>query len=137
MSIRANAELLRTLGGPGSGRHKGGGKQPSSEITKEMCQPGDPGDCFRNANKWNAKYGLKTDKVIHGQVTNVEGKTFAHAWIERGDKVVDPTTGAALSKDKYYELLKAKPESSYSSIEAVRNQIKAGHHGPWTKADLS
>jgi hypothetical protein len=110
---------------------------PEQILTPEMCKGGEKGLCFANANRWNARYGAETDRVVHGKVTNAEGKTFDHAWIERANgTVVDPTTGVALSKEKYYALLKAKPEASYDSTTAIRNQIRARHHGPWTPQDL-
>lgn len=107
-------------------------------VTLEQCEPGEPGQCFANVNRWNTKHGTDTDRVVHGKVTNAEGKTFDHAWIERENgTVVDPTTGVILSKDKYYALLNAQPEASYTSTEAVINQMRARHHGPWTAADLA
>lgn len=115
-------------GSPDGGRFcsSGGGAAGAVEC-------GEPGQCFANANRWNARHGADTDTVVHGKVTNIEGKTFDHAWIERADgTVIDPTSGVTVSKPKYYELLDAQPEASYSSTEAVRNQIRAGHHGPWT-----
>lgn len=113
------------------------GRFTKGTSTVEMCEAGEPGLCFANVNRWNARYGAKTDRVVHGKVTNAEGKTFDHAWIERAnDTVVDPTTGVVLSKEKYYALLKAQPEASYDSTTAIRNQIRARHHGPWTPQDL-
>ena len=97
---------------------------------------GTKGDCFANANKFNARYGRKTDLVVHGLVTSGSGKRFPHAWIERGNTVLDPTSGAELPREKYYALLDAAPTGKYTSTEAIRNQIKSGHHGPWTKQDL-
>jgi hypothetical protein len=92
---------------------------------------GEPGECFRNVNRWNARHGAKTDLVVHGRITNGEGRTFDHAWIERGDKAIDPTTGVVMERDRYYALLDAKPDSKYTSTQAILNLVRAGHHGPW------
>jgi hypothetical protein len=98
---------------------------------REAVAPGTPGDCFRNANKWNAREGRDTDFVVHGTVTNGEGRSFVHAWIERGNEVIDPTTGSEMSKSRYYGMLHVRDVTRYTSTEAIRKQIRSGHHGPW------
>lgn len=99
------------------------------EDTSDIMGPA--GDCFRNANRWNAQKGEKTDFVCHGTVTNGEGKTFLHAWNESGDTVIDPTTGVRMAKSKYYKLLQVKDVKRYDSTTAIRNQLKFRQHGPW------
>ena len=131
----------RVLGGPGSGNfgHSGrpgmqGGSGESAEDLAEF--KGKEGLCFANVNKWNALHGEKDDIVVHGKVTNIDGKTFDHAWVERDEKVIDPTTAVVMAKDKYYDLLKAKPEGKYTSTQAIQNQIRARNHGPWTADEV-
>lgn len=121
-----------SLLGPGEQGYvieKRGYKGPLHEHTSDIMGPA--GDCFKNTNRWNAQKGEKTDFVCHGTVTNGVGKTFAHAWIESGDIVIDPTTGVRMPKSKYYKLLQVKNVKRYDSTTAIRNQIKYRQHGPW------
>ena len=75
--------------------------------------------------------------VVHGQVTNIEGKRFDHSWIETPDgQVIDPTTGVTMDKAKYYGLLSAEADTIYSSEEAAVNAVKTGHYGPWTAEEI-
>jgi hypothetical protein len=97
---------------------------------------GAAGECFANVNRWSPAHGEAGDTVVHGKVTNVEGKTFDHAWVERGDTVIDPTAGTTMPKARYYAVMQAEPESRYTPTEAIRNMIRAKHHGPWTAEDL-
>jgi len=115
-----------------------GGGQFCSDAGAVPVSCGPAGQCFANVNRWNARHGEKTDRVVHGQVTNVEGKRFAHAWVERADgTVVDPTAGVTMPKARFYDVMQASAEASYTSTDAVRHQIRAMHHGPWTPADLA
>jgi hypothetical protein len=74
--------------------------------------------------------------VVHGKITNVEGKQFGHAWIEEGDEVFDPTTEIRMPKHEYYELLDAEVENRYSPNHAMVNLARVGKHGPWTAEEI-
>lgn len=96
------------------------------------------GDCFGNAIKYATKNKLPEDaRVVHGHVTNAAGKRLAHAWIEAGSKVIDPTQGVEMDRTKWYELVSAKADAKYTEREAVRAMIASGHKGPWGKDELS
>jgi len=87
------------------------------------------GRCF----ELSGRYVLKNKKghLVHGKVTNVEGKTFSHAWVEIDDDVIDPTAGTVMKKAQYYTLLDAKPEKKYSVDEAIIRMARTQHFGPW------
>jgi len=75
--------------------------------------------------------------VVHGKVTNVEGRRFDHAWVEFKGKVFDPTSNVKMDKSKYYRLLKAKAEASYDSTDALVMSARTRNYGPWTKAEVA
>jgi len=94
------------------------------------------GRCFEWANKWSVDNFDKTadHMVVHGLVTNASGKTFAHAWIELGNKIFDNTVGEkGISKKAFYDGLKPQKIKKYDPIEALQTWLKAKHHGPWHK----
>jgi hypothetical protein len=109
--------------------------RPEAPEKAIPCEPGAKGQCFANANRWNTQHGEEGDTVVHGKVTNVEGQRFPHAWVERAETVIDPTAGVVMPKQKFYDLMSAEPEARYSSRDAIRTQMRAGHHGPWTPAE--
>ena len=102
-----------------------------AEIKENQSCP--RGECFRNA-----RITAKDDEtIVHGKVTNIEGRTFDHAWIETNeDTVKDPTQNVEMEKHKWYKLLNAKSEAKYSKIDAMINSARSGHHGPWNKDEI-
>lgn len=94
------------------------------------------GDCFQNTYNYVLDNDDNNMIVVHGNVTNFEGKTFPHAWVEEGDTVIDPTTGVKTAKEKYYQLLKAQPEGKYDAIKAIGITIRSKNYGPWTPQEV-
>jgi len=92
-------------------------------------KPGVKGDCFANANKCVQAYPDAT--VVHGTVRFASGKRGPHAWLETNGDVIDPTAGARLDRQSYYEAVEAKPEARYSQVEALLLMLREKHHGPW------
>lgn len=96
-----------------------------------------PGLCFKNVFDFLKTRGgilsAKNEKslVVHGTVTNIEGKTYSHAWIEEGSKVIDPTQGIKISQKRYYKLLHVANVIKYSPEEASIKAVRAMHYGPW------
>lgn len=88
------------------------------------------GECFKEALWWAAR---NQAELVHGMVTNVEGKRFNHAWAEKGDQVIDITTsGNPMEKTRWYELLQAEVTARYPDAhEAMALGIRQGHWGPW------
>ena len=69
-------------------------------------------------------------------------REYGHAWIEDGDKCIDPTKVPALvmDKEKYYSLGRIDPErnpdhAEYTADEVMNALADLKHWGPWI-ADL-
>lgn len=101
------------------------------EVVQESASDG---DCFANATR--AASPDDNERVVHGKVTNADGNTFDHAWIEKGDTVYDPTSGLDMKKVQFYRLLDARPEAMYTGEQATINAIRTRHHGPWTMDEV-
>jgi len=92
------------------------------------------GDCYRNvylkAKQLDDEHpGLK---IAHGKIYTIKGdKMIDHAWIELDDKVVDPTAGVEMDKEKWYGLVNAELHSHYSYEEVMVNTLRNRHWGPW------
>lgn len=111
--------------GPGRGH-------PCTGPGEVSCGPA--GQCFSNAARWVREH---SDSIlVHGKVTNAAGRTFDHAWAEDNGDVIDPTTGVRVKKDRWYRLVKAKPEARYTSEQAAINMIRTRNHGPWTAEEV-
>lgn len=101
-------------------------------LGTKQIQPGREGFCYQNAYKYILHNDLPECKLVHGEVTNYTGETLQHAWIVDGDEIIDPTSGVITSKDKYYELLKAKDINTYTDLEAMKMATETKNSGPWT-----
>jgi len=103
------------------------------------------GDCFKFAN--NLAKNMLEDGIIpedkffvcHGEVEAPlaqEHKRYSHAWVETPDKVYDwqlrMSGKGNLPQKDFYELFKPDKITKYSVKEAMTNQVRHGHHGPWT-----
>jgi hypothetical protein len=95
---------------------------------------GEQGECFRNASQFVRAH--EDFALVHGKVTNGEGKTFDHAWTESKTEVADPTTGVQMAKDRWYRLVKAQPEAKYTAEHAAINMLRTRNHGPWTAEEV-
>ena len=116
------------------GRFAGGDSSSGGGGTVTNIPAGKKGECFRNAARWvrqNDDFDL-----VHGKITNGEGRTFDHAWAESHKEVADPTTGVKMDKDRWYDLVKAQPEAKYSSEHATVNLLRTGNFGPWTVEEV-
>lgn len=89
------------------------------------------GDCFRMAARWAM---LNDADLVHGLVTNGEGRTFDHAWCEKDGNVIDLTTlgeNKPMEKQKWYSIVNAVPKERYKHNEIARLMIKNKNWGPW------
>lgn len=74
--------------------------------------------------------------LVHATVTNAEGRSFPHGWLELMGKAID----SARSKDdplvmdatKYREVMSAEDIIEYTPEEAMIKAARSGHLGPWT-----
>lgn len=106
-------------------------------MNTERIEKKKDGDCFQNVQDYVLDNDSPTLIVVHGKVTNKENKVLAHAWIEDGDIVLDPTTGIKTTKEKYYRALKAVPENKYNPMDAIKIRFKTGNYGPWTAEEIN
>ena len=95
--------------------------------------------CFDNA--WRAIMAMdkagEADgaKLIHAMVTNAEGRSFAHGWIEKNGTALDFARDADNPQDmnaaKYREALQAENVFEYDALKAMILGARNGHYGPW------
>jgi len=99
----------------------------------KMTEP--TGLCF----PWAAQNSGKDDVVVHGMVMHpMTRKRFAHAWIERGDTVLDWQTRDHVTpwkKSSFYETVKPTKMVRYSPWEAKVMCLRHGHSGPWGRRE--
>ena len=99
------------------------------------------GDCYVVAYR---EQGPK-DILVHGLVTPVigplENLTYNHAWIERGNKVIDRTISnpdmQEMDKNIYYALGRIQITYKYKLQEVLENSDKFQTYGPWQKQLLN
>ena len=97
------------------------------------------GACYQaNGNFIISQMNDKTFKLCHGvAILATDGRPFGHAWIEKGNLVMDFSNGKnkALPKKKYYELgkipVKGHKVYKYTPKEAAMRMVKTKHWGPW------
>lgn len=100
------------------------------------------GDCFRFANNLARQLSEKMpDKqviVCHGIVVEpfaLDPNPHIHAWVEANGNCYDwqlKTAGKHFLPIKdFYELFKPKKVKRYDAHQAMVQQLKAKHHGPW------
>jgi hypothetical protein len=86
------------------------------------------GLCFPYAMKYASKHG---GEVVHAFVTNpATGKSFWHAWVEKGG-VVHDDLDHNLPTEKFYAMMRPEQIRRYSDTEAMVYALRTGHHGPW------
>ena len=107
------------------------------QVYEAQLQPGEPGRCFNNARKWAMDHDEPGTKVVHGTVFFIRtGRRGDHAWVEQGDEVIDPTTGVRMPRQRWYDLMQAKPDAAYAPEVATINMARTGHQGPWRPDEL-
>lgn len=91
------------------------------------------GDCFKVAGRNMIHSEWDDVELVHGTVTNIEGKTFLHAWNEHRGMVIDNSQGRPMSMPikKYYELMQVANPTKYSRLDAIRRMARNKHWGPW------
>jgi len=94
-----------------------------------------PGEAYANAY-YTAKYMLNS-KVVHGRVFSIKlGRRIAHAWVEDGNVVHDPTVKVEIPKSKYYGgNIRAKADHVYMRDEVAVLMAQTGNWGPYTDAE--
>jgi hypothetical protein len=97
-------------------------------LTEQAC-----GDCFKVAGRNMIDADDESIVLVHGTVTNIEGKTFPHAWNEIGDTVIDNSEnrGISMPTSQYYELMNVQDPVKYERVDAIRTMARNRHWGPW------
>ena len=103
--------------------------------------------CFDNS--WRLMMELIKDepeevqdkyKLVHGMVTNIQGETFAHGWLELEGKVIDSSRGMedpiVMPVEKFRGIMLAKNIIEYTVVEAMIKAARTGHLGPWDESLL-
>ena len=74
-------------------------------------------------------------RLVHGKVTNAEGRTFPHGWLELSGKAIDcaRSTDDPLVMDatKYREVMNAENIIEYTPEEAMIKAARTRNLGPW------
>ena len=87
-----------------------------------------PGRCYEEtfAIMQNDDIVAKHGKIVHGTVKDPKTKkVIEHAWIEIGTMVIDPTlSDGMIRKDQYYKVTTAKPQKSYTDLQAFNQVFK-------------
>ena len=76
-------------------------------------------------------------RLVHAMVTNIEGRTFPHGWLEVDGKAID----SSRSKDdplvmdvaKFRDTMNATNIIEYMPEEAMIKAARSGNFGPWDK----
>lgn len=79
-------------------------------------------------------------KLVHAMVTNVEGRTFAHGWLEVNGKVIDSSRSKedplVMDAGKFRDVMNAENIIEYEPIEAMIKAAREGNLGPWDESLL-
>ena len=119
-------------------------------IFKESVD--DHGDCYEANGRTFMDLKSPTAKLVHADITprlgKMTGRTYGHAWIEDGDKLVDHTTGSTImdliggfddmpgenvsSKSILYGIADPKNIKKYDTKAFADMIRKHKHWGPWS-----
>ena len=79
-------------------------------------------------------------KLVHAYITNVEGRRFAHGWLELGDKAIDSarskTDPLVMDAAKYRDIMNAESVIEYTPEQAMIRAAREGNLGPWDESLL-
>lgn len=106
------------------------------ELGGSIIAKGKEGECYKNVQDYLLENDLPAAMIVHGEITSREGNRIKHAWIEDGERVIDPTTGVIANKEDYYARLKPTADDVYTFEEAMKLRFKTKNFGAWTDAEL-
>ena len=79
-------------------------------------------------------------RLVHAYVTNAEGRTFPHGWLELKGKAIDSSRSMedpiVMDAKKYRDLMNAKNIVEYTPVEAMVKAAREGNLGPWDERFL-
>lgn len=98
--------------------------------------------CFDNS--WRLMMDIIKDEpvevqdkytLVHAMVTNVEGRTFPHGWLEVKGKVIDSSRGKentlVMDAAKFRDVMNAENIIEYTPEEAMIKAVREKNLGPW------
>ena len=113
-----------------------------SEVTNDVPEHQELLHCFDNS--WRLMMKLTKDepqkvidkyKLVHAMVTNAEGRTFPHGWLELEGKVIDSSRSMddplILDAAKYRDAMNAKNIIEDEPHEAMIKAVREKNLGPW------
>jgi len=117
------------------------------------------GDCYEANGMIFRDIKSPTARLVHADITprlgKMAGRTYGHAWIEDGDKLVDHSTGSSImdfikgfddvpeefagkvsSKSIFYGMADPKNIKSYDLKQMSKMITKHKHWGPWPEQNV-
>lgn len=95
------------------------------------------GGCFNKTSDYAALNRTATDiKVVHGIIIGqgpIEGVEHGHAWLQKGNLVIDLENGIEMDSDAFEQVARLKYKVTYTLQEAVDLMYEFDHKGPWDK----
>ena len=90
------------------------------------------GRCYELCGRYIMHHLDDNIKLVHGTITNKlgDGKTIDHAWIEKGDDILDLISDKRYSKEVYNALFDYKVINIYNPRDALKLMCTQ-HYGPW------
>lgn len=98
--------------------------------------------CFDNS--WRLMMDIIKDEpievqdkytLVHAMVTNVEGRTFPHGWLEVKGKVIDSSRSKkdplVMDAVKFRDIMNAENIIEYTPEEAMIKAVREKNLGPW------
>ncbi len=74
-------------------------------------------------------------KLVHAKVTNLEGRTFSHGWLELKGKVIDSSRGRddprVMYATQFRDVMNAENIIEYTPVEAMIKAVREKNLGPW------
>ena len=93
------------------------------------------GNCFNKTAEYAIHNKDATDiKIVHGIIVGqgpIEGLEHGHAWLVKGDSVIDLENGITMEIKAYEKAARLKHKVTYSIKAALRLINSSGHLGPW------
>ena len=122
---------------------KEGKKKKSKKAFQKKCPTGvsrdleATGTCYEDAANYLLFKAPRNAVMVHGRprLQRPPWIRFGHAWIEVGNKIIDPSVRPPFESDRgfYYGLgdIDYKDNLVYTQDEARNYLLYAHHYGPW------
>lgn len=113
------------------------GRKVHANIPKENQN----GTCYQDALMYMMDNDDDDLYLCHGLVTGqgaIKGIVYNHAWVEKGNTVIDETVPIEMPKAVYYALgrINKKTVFRYNHNEMRKKATKFRTYGPWEKVLL-